>query len=406
MDIVYLQCDLRYNPYLLKNAGGGYIIQHTISRIKELNCTKIIAGIYECAENSPLIEMLRSEKIKVILSDDNNVNSRFLSSVIEENADYVVRVGGDQCLFDAEMIKYLLGEMKKQNSEWFYGEAAASVLPDIVSIECLRKYKREILTEERYFMALEKEESVRRYCLPYPYLVLYDFRANTYVSTKICRHVIEKGLDIRKLTITMATGLLNKKNYMNTTGIWGSWVFADSGEIFFYDEEGNVNPWLGRTVIDLIKKNLTPGLRVFEWGSGNSTLFWSRYVEKVVSVEYNREWFERISEIVPQNAMVKYYPLEYNGEYCRAILEEEGQFDIILIDGRDRVRCAQNAVERLQQNGIILWDNTEREYYRKGYDFLKEKGFKRLELSGILYGNTGTACFTSIFYRENNFWNL
>lgn len=87
-------------------------------------------------------------------------------------------------------------------------------------------------------------------------------------------------------------------------------------------------------------------------------------------------------------------------------MDEDECFDIILIDGRDRVRCARNAVARLKEDGIIIWDNSERACYEDGDRFLREQGFKKLEISSLIYGCPGQEDFTAIYYGKNNFLNL
>ena len=42
MDIAYLQCDARFNQWLLEKIGDHYAIEYTIEKIKNLNCQKII----------------------------------------------------------------------------------------------------------------------------------------------------------------------------------------------------------------------------------------------------------------------------------------------------------------------------------------------------------------------------
>ena len=92
--------------------------------------------------------------------------------------------------------------------------------------------------------------------------------------------------------------------------------------------------------------------------------------------------------------------------YSSSILNEKREFEIILIDGRDRVRCAKNSVMRLKENGIIIWDNSDREVYKLGVEYLKQHGFKQLEIGSVVYGLPGREEFTSIFYRENNLFGL
>ncbi len=214
--------------------------------------------------------------------------------------------------------------------------------------------------------------------------------------------MINKNLDIYELSLKLSDHLRYRENYLNKTGLMGSWILGNSYEDFFRDEDGNVNPWWGKTIIDLVVKKLNKDMRVFEWGMGNSTLFWSQYVGEVVSIESDLYWYKKMLEIIPRNVRAQYCELEYGGEYCQKIIDEQEKFDIILIDGRDRVRCAINSLEKLKENGIIIWDNT----YRDGYAYLKEQGFKKLELSSVIYGAPGVEDYTSVFYREDNILEL
>lgn len=322
--------------------------------------------------------------------------------MLNEDAKYIIRVGGDQIFLDNKVMNKIIEEMNIQGKELFYHSGLASVLPDVVSVECLNRWKDKILQKNRYFEALEDETSIDRYRIPDFCALLYDFRINSNMNYRICKHIMDKNLDIYSLSMKLSDELRYRNNYLNRTGILGSWILGNSYEDFFWDESNKVNPWWGKSVIDLVSKKLKDSMRVFEWGMGNSTLFWSQYVAEVVSIESDIEWYNRMTEIIPSNVRAEYCLLEYGGEYCQKILNEEKQFDIILIDGRDRVRCAYNSVVKLKEDGVIIWDNTEREEYQSGYDFLKEQGFKQLELESIIYGIPGAGDCTSIFYRENN----
>lgn len=408
MNIVYLQCDVRYNKWLLEKIEGKYVIQHTIERCMEI-CQKskcyIMAGVYDCIENSQIIDILKTSGIKTIISSERDVNRRFLDCVVNEKADYVIRVGGDQCLIDSVQSVNILEQMEKDGMEWFYEEYANCVLPDIVRVECLNKWEKELREGHRYFDVLDKVENIKRYRLPYPVLILFKYRANSNEGFRICKVVISNKLDVYELSQRLQLRLVNS-DYLVKTGLLGSWLIPPEVGEFYYDEKQEVNPWWGRSIIDLVKKRLNKSLCVFEWGTGNSTLFWSQHVRQVVSVEHDKEWFEKMKRMAPSNVRLKYQELEYGGEYCRSVLDENMEFDIILIDGRDRVRCAFNAVMRLKEDGIIILDNSERERYKAGCDFLKEQGFKQIEISSIIYGLPGTEDFTAIFYKENNFLGL
>lgn len=58
MNIVYLQADCRFNQWLFQEISGKYVIDHTLEKIKKLDCEKIVAGIYDCKENEALMKAL------------------------------------------------------------------------------------------------------------------------------------------------------------------------------------------------------------------------------------------------------------------------------------------------------------------------------------------------------------
>ena len=87
--------------------------------------------------------------------------------------------------------------------------------------------------------------------------------------------------------------------------------------------------------------------------------------------------------------------------YSNSILAYRETFDIIVVDGRDRVECAKNSLQALKPNGVIIWDNSDRPEYEAGYEFLLNKGFKRIDFSGFGPINSRAWC-TSVFYRPGN----
>jgi hypothetical protein len=167
------------------------------------------------------------------------------------------------------------------------------------------------------------------------------------------------------------------------------------------DANGEPLPWVTYSFIDFIKTRLTNDLSIFEYGSGNSTLFYAKRVKRVVSVEHDEAWYNKIVKEKAPNAEMIFTHLEKGGEYSKkaALLDEK--FDLIIVDGRDRVNCSKNSVEALTNKGVLVLDDSEREIYQEARTFLIEKGFKELPFSGIspgLFYNKAT----SIFYKANN----
>lgn len=408
MDIVYLQCDTRYNQWLLKPIQGKRVIEHTIDKCKKLNCGRLIAAIFDCKENRELIDILKHNGVNVIMSKEDDVNKRFLQTVVKEEG-FVVRVGGDQLLMDTEVENNIKNDMSERGDDWFYDSFSSSVLPDICNIEYIKSNMASLLQEKRYFNGLEKSGGGGRHKLRYPMLKGFDFRVNSECGYFICKTIIENHLDIYELSEKLLTRLMSA-NYLTETGLWTSWLLADESSAPYCDNEGHKYPWLGRTLIDYLMKHINKSHTVFEWGMGNSTFFWSEHANKVVSVEHDAPWFARVREAVGNstinNVSLEFCPLEYGGEYSKKILATNEEYDCILIDGRDRVNCAINAVQRLKSNGVIIWDDSESVFYQKGFDFLKKQGFKQLEFSSVIYGLPGVEAFASIFYRSNNIFGI
>ncbi|MES2278243.1 MAG: class I SAM-dependent methyltransferase [Bacteroidota bacterium] len=188
----------------------------------------------------------------------------------------------------------------------------------------------------------------------------------------------------------------NKKGYLREIG----WFSAFDGRSPV-DKHGNPIPWVTYSFIDFIRERIQKQHTVFEFGSGNSTYFYAKYAGKVVSVEHDQEWYDKIVNTKPENAEMIFTELKTDGDYCRMPLKLDQKFDIIIVDGRDRVNCCKQAVDAVTPGGVVVLDDSEREFYNDGVAFLKEKGFKQLSFSGIspgLFYNKAT----SVFYRADN----
>jgi len=169
------------------------------------------------------------------------------------------------------------------------------------------------------------------------------------------------------------------------------------------DSEGKPIPWLTYPALDFLSGRITAGMSVFEYGAGNSTLWWGARVDRVVSCEHDKEWYAAFrSRVTGSNTTLLLR--RYKGgcpDYASEITHYVRQFDILVIDGRQRVSCANNGLGSLRDGGVILWDNSDRLEYRPGYELLALAGFSRLDFWGLGPLSTRRWC-TSLFYRPNN----
>ena len=172
------------------------------------------------------------------------------------------------------------------------------------------------------------------------------------------------------------------------------------------DSDGNPIPWISYPAYHFLEQRLPRELTVFEYGTGNSTLWFSTRAAHVYSVDHDLEWHEKIKEKISNaNVTCLYEKLEYGGKYGKKVLEIDKLFDIIMIDGRDRVNCIYNSVNKLKNDGIIILDNSDRDAYAPGMDFLKNREFRRIDFTGFA-PLSYWKIMTTIFYRKFNILDI
>lgn len=164
-------------------------------------------------------------------------------------------------------------------------------------------------------------------------------------------------------------------------------------------------PWFTYSAIEFISDRLNKKLNVFEFGSGNSTLFFAERVSQIISVEHNRDWYENISKECPANSKIVITDSKYSDEYIKPLPMSNQNYDIIVVDGINRNECLVESAKHLSESGVIILDDSERDEYLDGIKHLLKNGFRQINFSGIAPGVFFRKC-TSIFYKNNNCLNI
>ncbi len=183
--------------------------------------------------------------------------------------------------------------------------------------------------------------------------------------------------------------------------LWADGWFRSRREGRCVDLNGDPVPWLAYPAIEFLARRLRPEMAIFEYGCGASTLWWAARVGRVVAVDHDEAWARSIGAQVPGHARVEHVPLDDSGAYARNATAHGILFDVVVIDGRDRVRCVRPAVQALRPSGVIVFDNSDRSEYAEGYRALAEAGFRRLDFIGMA-PVIDYKTQTSIYYRSEN----
>ena len=166
---------------------------------------------------------------------------------------------------------------------------------------------------------------------------------------------------------------------------------------------GQPLPWFTYAAIGFLEERLPRDAMVFEFGAGNSTLWFAQRCVRVVSVDPNREWAERIGAIAPANAEVVFHghPSDRDG-YVSEIASRGVRWDVVVIDSAWRGESGRVAVENLSDRGVIVWDNSGLPDFA-GYmrDTFAPAGFKELPFGGLV-PIVPSFDRTSILYRPGN----
>ena len=122
-------------------------------------------------------------------------------------------------------------------------------------------------------------------------------------------------------------------------------------------------------------------------------------------MEYDEKWLHIVKSQVPENVQSIFQAQDVDGEYCRVISAIRDKYDVVIVDGRDRVNCVKQSMSALSARGVILLDDSPRERYQEGIEFAKGKGFMALNLEGLKATGTEVDC-TTVFYRAANCFDI
>lgn len=141
--------------------------------------------------------------------------------------------------------------------------------------------------------------------------------------------------------------------------------------MWIYERRFPGRPWLTRNAVSILADYLKETDTGLEFGSGQSTLWFSKRVSKLISVEHDPVWYEKVTNCLFENKVTNcsYYlcPAEPDSRheedrpdsaYVRISKEiPDGSLDFALVDGIYRGSCAVAAIEKLRPGGMLIVDN-------------------------------------------------
>jgi len=213
--------------------------------------------------------------------------------------------------------------------------------------------------------------------------------------------------------------------------IYKEWKAQIKSGLFPLDME---LPWITILAKNYIEKYLSAkqksAVKVFEYGSGGSSLFFLKYAAEVHSVEHDENWFKLVQNKVrskeikgwtgylalpeineneeklnaenPHHYYTKAEPfLNSNFKKYVSTIDQfsDENFDIVLVDGRSRPACIMHSMSKVKKGGLLILDNAERQYYAP-QNILDNKMFQLM-----LNANSALICYpqftqTNIYLKK------
>ena len=169
------------------------------------------------------------------------------------------------------------------------------------------------------------------------------------------------------------------------------------------DANGQPIPWYTYPAIEFLQQLDLSDRTVFEYGSGNSTKFWAARAARVVTIEDDEQWSEKLRSEIPRNCVLL---LEQDlREFVNSIHRYPEGFDIIVVDGpargRTRLKCAAAAVQRLKPGGMIILDNSD--WLPESAALLRNADLLQVDMSGFIPIGDHTQTTSFFFHRECRF---
>lgn len=202
---------------------------------------------------------------------------------------------------------------------------------------------------------------------------------------KIIRFVTPKKIqefiqDLRKQTN-------NFKMLAQNYGQWKSIKYFSS-----VDKGGAPIPWYTYPTIEFLSHLDFSSFKIFEYGSGNSTLWWASRSRQVTSVEDDELWFKKIKRLNKEQNIE--YRLEKDPQ--KYFTMATNNFEVFIVDGKYRRECI-NHIVNLEVEGrgrgvMIILDNSDK--YPNTLKFLQEKlGWIQIDFHG--YGPINSYTWTT-----------
>lgn len=158
---------------------------------------------------------------------------------------------------------------------------------------------------------------------------------------------------------------------------------------------GDPAPWMNYSFVRFIAPRLQ-GLRILEYGSGYSTVFWAKHAAEVQAVEHKKEWYREVKDTLSNHPNASIMHVDNKEKYIGQVRGDN--IDVVIVDGIYRLECLRRSVNSLSAEAAIIIDDSHRSEIKNAIRSASEKqGYKVVSVAGLKAKDTGVF-ETSVLY--------
>jgi hypothetical protein len=162
-------------------------------------------------------------------------------------------------------------------------------------------------------------------------------------------------------------------------------------------------PWFTFPAIEFLLHLDFSDKNILEFGSGNSTLYWSGRAKNIVSVEHDNKWHNKIQQSLKLDN-VKLILTRHDSNYENVIDHYFGLSNVVVIDGIRRAEVVKLLIDTYKQNqmnilDLVILDNSDR-YPKLCCDLALNLNMIQIDFHG--FGPINSYSWTTSFFLNRS----
>ena len=142
-------------------------------------------------------------------------------------------------------------------------------------------------------------------------------------------------------------------------------------------------PWIVPDAVSYLARIIGRDAHVLEVGSGWSTIWYARRCGRLISLEHDPGWYAKVKKDLARSGIdnCDLHLVERAAMPETVARLEDGELDVVVIDGVDRMACLAVARSKVKRGGYVVLDDSDWSEHREADVLLR--GWERRRFVGV-----------------------